>query len=48
MLNLGKERFIGNIILKCSFQMALMGIKNLVYNAGKTNYFFILLMQFCV
>ena len=32
MLNLGKERFIGNIVLKCSFQMALMSMKNLVYN----------------
>ena len=32
MLNLGKERFIGNIVLKRSFQMALMSVKNLVYN----------------
>ena len=32
MLNLGKERFIGNIVLKSSFQMALMSVKNLVYN----------------
>ena len=32
MLNLGKERFIGNIVLKRSLQMTLMGVKNLVYN----------------
>ena len=32
MLNLGKERFIGNIILKLSFQMALMSVKNTVYS----------------
>ena len=32
MLNLGKERFIGNIVVKCSFQMALISMKNLVYD----------------
>ena len=32
MLNLGKERLIGHIVLKRSFQMALMSVKNLVYN----------------
>ena len=32
MLNLGKERFIGNIVLKCSFQVALMSVKNLFNN----------------
>ena len=32
ILNLEKERFIGNIILKHSFQMALMSVKNLVHN----------------
>ena len=32
MLNLGRERFIGNIVLKRSIQMALMSVKNLVYN----------------
>ena len=32
MLNLEKERFIGNIILKSSFQMAFMSVKNLVYH----------------
>ena len=37
MLNLGKERFIGNITLKRSFQMALMSVKNLVYNELSRN-----------
>ena len=32
ILNLEKERFIGNIILKSSFQMAFMSVKNLVYH----------------
>ena len=32
MLNLGKERFIGNIVLKSFFEMTLMSMKNLVYN----------------
>ena len=32
MLSLGKERFIGNIALKFSFQMALLRVKNLAYN----------------
>ena len=32
MLNLEKERFIGNIVLKRSFQTALMSVKNLVYD----------------
>ena len=32
MLNLGREMFIGNIVLKRSIQMALMSVKNLVYN----------------
>ena len=30
MLNLEKESFIGNIVLKRSFQIALMSVKNLV------------------
>ena len=32
MLNLEKVRFIGNIVLKRSFQTALMSVKNLVYD----------------
>ena len=32
MLKLGNKRFVGNIVLKRSFQMALMSVKNLVYN----------------
>ena len=41
MLNLGRERFIGNIVLKRSFQMALMSVKNLVYNKlARQNIFF--------
>ena len=32
ILNLEKERFIGNIVLKSSFQMAFMSVKNLVYH----------------
>ena len=32
MLNLGKERRIGNIVLKRSFQMISMSVKNLFYN----------------
>ena len=47
MLNLEKERFIGNIVLKRSFQMALMSVKNLVYNKlARQNIFFALLIQF--
>ena len=41
MPNLEKESFIANIILKRYFQMALMNVKNLVYNK-----FFVLLIQF--
>ena len=38
-MNLRKERwFLGNIVIKCSFQMTLMRMKNLVYNKlGKEN-----------
>ena len=32
MLNLEKESFVGNIVLKLSFQIALMSVKNLVSN----------------
>ena len=47
MLNLEKESFIGNIVLKYSFQMALMSMKNLVYNKlARQNIFFALLIQF--
>ena len=47
MLNLEKESFIGNIVLKCSLQMALMSVKNLVYNKlVRQNIFFALLIQF--
>ena len=43
MLNLEKESFIGNIVLKRSFQMALMSVKNLVYNKlVRQNIFFLL------
>ena len=45
MLNLKKESFIGNIVLKRSFQMVLMSVKNLVYNKlARQNVF--LLIQF--
>ena len=47
MLNLGKERFIGNIALKCSFQMTLMSVKNLVYNKlARQNIYIYFLIQF--
>ena len=47
MLNLEKESFIGNIVLKRSFQMALMSVKNLVYNKlARQNIFVALLIQF--
>ena len=43
MLNLEKESFIGNIVLKRSFQMALMSVMNLVYNKlARQNIFFLL------
>ena len=47
MLNLEKESFIGNIVLKRSFQMALMSVQNLVYNklTRQNNFFFALLIQ---
>ena len=32
MLNLGKERLIGKIVLKRSFQMISMSVKNLFYD----------------
>ena len=32
ILNVGTERFVGNIVLKHSSQMALMSMKNLVCN----------------
>ena len=42
-----KERFIGNIVLKRSFQMALMSVKNLVYNKlARQNIFCFFLIQF--
>ena len=44
---LRKESFIGNIVLKRSFQMTLMSVKNLVYNKlARQNIFFALLIQF--
>ena len=47
MLNLEKGSFIDNIVLKHSFQMALMNAKNLVYNKlARQNIFFALLIQF--
>ena len=48
MLNLEKESFIGNIVLKRSFQMAWMSVKNnLVYNKlARQKIFFTLLIQF--
>ena len=47
MLSLEKQSFIGNIVLKRSFQMALMSVKNLVYNKlARQNIFFALLIQF--
>ena len=47
MLNLEKGSFIGNIVLKRSFQMALMSVKNLSYNKlARHNIFFALLIQF--
>ena len=46
MLNLEKESFIGNIVLKRSFQMALMSMENLVYKLARQNLFFALLIQF--
>ena len=47
MLNLEKESFIGNIVLKCSFKMALMSVKNLVYNKlARQHIFFALSIQF--
>ena len=38
-LNLGKERFISNV-LKRSFEIALMSVKNLVYNELGKQYIF--------
>ena len=47
MLNLEKESFIGNIVSNHSFQMALISVKNLVYNKlPRQNIFFALLTQF--
>ena len=47
MLNLEKESFIDNIVLKHSFKMVLMSVKNLVYNKlARQNIFFVLLVQF--
>ena len=47
MLNLEKESFIGNSILKRSFQIALMSMKNVFYNKlARQNIFFALLIQF--
>ena len=47
ILNLENKSFIGNIILKRSFQMALMSVKNLVYNKlARQNIFLVLLIQF--
>ena len=49
MLNLEKESSIGSIVLKRSFQMALMSNKNLVYNKWtRQNIFFALLIQFWI
>ena len=47
MLNLEKESFIGNIALKRSFQLALISVKNLVYNKlARQNIFLALLIKF--
>ena len=47
MLNLEKESFIDNIVLKHSFKMVVMSVKNLVYNKlTRQNIFFVLLVQF--
>ena len=47
MLNLEKESFIDNIVLKSSFQMTLTNVKNLVCNKlARRNIFFALLIQF--
>ena len=47
MLNLEKESFIDNIVLKRSFQMASTSVKNLVYNKlARQNILFVLLIQF--
>ena len=46
MLNLERESFIDNIVLKRSFQMALMNVKNLVDNKlARQIIFFVLLIQ---
>ena len=42
VLNIGKERFIGNIALTSFFKIALMSVKNDFYNSlAKQNYIFI-------
>ena len=47
MLNLEKEGFIDNIVLKRSFQIASMSVKNLVRNKlARQNIFFALLIHF--
>ena len=46
MLNLGKERFIGNIVLISFFEIALMSlVKNDFYNSlAKQNYIIIIII----
>ena len=47
MLNLEKESFIANMIIKRSFQMTLMNEKNLVYQKlARLSIVFALLIQF--
>ena len=43
---LGKDKFFGNIVLKRSFQMALLSVKNLVYNNLVRQKIFCFIMRF--